>query len=279
MTSASSRGCGVLFPYAAGNKLSAAAVDRGVTLILPFGRSPAASSTANRFAGTAAGGPSIGGDADAGAGGTGDGAGVAAAVVVDGATGEATAADDDADAPFCVCRRTWREDASFSLACSDCDEWFHAHCLGLEVIGEGLVRDAATGKTVDVSGDWRCPSCDAKQKQAARWEPAAGSGAAADAGASGSASVSSAGAAGSEVAGNASTAYAPGAAAAGSSSTSTDPVSSTASAEPTKRPRDAEGSSEQEAAAQPQAKRPRAGSDRDAAAVPRRSIKDFFAQR
>lgn len=148
LASATSRGSAVLFPYAAGTKISARAVDRHVVLTLPYGSAPAAD-------------PSEGGEAGP-LGGPGSLPDAAPAVVVDSATGETTAAEEDDNAPICICRRSWRSDPSFALGCARCAEWFHARCLGLSVLSKTHMRHEATGRVDDVSGDWVCPRCRAE---------------------------------------------------------------------------------------------------------------------
>jgi hypothetical protein len=124
-------GSGSLFPYAAGHKLSVAAVERGTLLVLPYGENPMGLERS-------------GGDV----------------MVRDLQTGEVvTQEDDSGNEPICICHRTWAQDSSFALCCSKCERWFHAACLGLDVVSETQVRRVSTGELIDVEGDWMCPGC------------------------------------------------------------------------------------------------------------------------
>lgn len=127
---AANRGAGILFAYASGLKLSLQAVQRKVEVCLPYGIAPAST--------------------------------VPAAIITDhGSHGKVveTADEEDEDAPICVCRKPWSHDTSFALCCSSCNEWYHAKCINLEQVDDDHVREAETGRVIDVSGSWDCPRC------------------------------------------------------------------------------------------------------------------------
>jgi hypothetical protein len=125
---ASSRGVGTLFAYASGLKLSLQAVQRKVEVCLPYGIAPTSDAPP--------------------------------ALITDHGTNTVEAAGDDADdAPICVCRKPWSQDTSYALCCSQCDEWYHAKCIGLTQIDDDHVQVQASGDIIDVSGSWNCPKC------------------------------------------------------------------------------------------------------------------------